>query len=170
MSRLVRRVFSFAAAVSAVLFVAVCAAWIWSYKWSDRPHASWGGYTFHCDRGRFWVYIPLSVKLLGVPPERCGWNVLGLGYDRWVSTPGPRDPMDDEICPLDGEYYAATARWPLAITAALPACRAWARWRSAARRRRSILCGLCPDCGYDLHATPDRCPECGVVSDRKAAI
>jgi hypothetical protein len=48
--------------------------------------------------------------------------------------------------------------WLLAILFAI----APAYWLSPYRRRtKQARLGLCRHCGYDLRASPDRCPECG---------
>ena len=55
----------------------------------------------------------------------------------------------------------AVPYWSLWIlTALLPVRWLWGRH---VHRRRSHA-GRCCSCGYDLRATPDRCPECGTVT------
>lgn len=58
-------------------------------------------------------------------------------------------------------------RWNLVLPFWLLACAAAAlpAWRvvGGLRARRRQRVGRCAVCGYDLRATPDRCPECGSV-------
>lgn len=52
--------------------------------------------------------------------------------------------------------------WVLVLMFALwPAVRFTRMYRRHRKRQKAITDGHCLNCGYDMRATPDRCPECG---------
>ncbi len=80
-------------------------------------------------------------------------HVLGFVYDRRrFVLQGDRDRQ---------EFLVFVPHWSLfAGSAIVPACWVLARWRE----RRVRVAGCCVVCGYDLRASPDRCPECGTAA------
>jgi hypothetical protein len=51
--------------------------------------------------------------------------------------------------------------WSICLALATPPALSYA---SRHRRRSRLRAGLCQACGYDLRATPDRCPACGATA------
>jgi hypothetical protein len=63
---------------------------------------------------------------------------------------------------LDAVPFAAAAvpTWmPVTLFAATPLVRLVTTMRAIRHRAARLQLGLCPSCGYDLRATPERCPE-----------
>ena len=169
-----RRSMNLLTLASLLLFVAVAALWVRScwrqdtVQFADRrhglfttPHAVWCTTT---DRP-YWQGIPYQsdppnpafLRSFGpifgytVKPAPGGAShaALGFVYLDYVQPP-PR------TCRFT---YVGVPLWaPLALTAAMPLEWLW-------RRRKRPVSGTCAACGYDLRATPERCPECGHESE-----
>ncbi len=92
-----------------------------------------------------------------------------------ITARSPEEPVFGSSSPRKIDFDATDARWitvrhrsaVVPVAFALILNLAW-RWR---QYRRRPCKGFCPQCGYDLRASPDRCPECGTASpsDRLAA-
>jgi len=183
-----RRLLNLLTVVSLSLFVMVVVLWVRSY-W-QRDHIGWGfwGHDAHVPESQERWFAGIEgcsgVLAMGALREREGdpapgplvrtavgffWNDHGwplnmfivAAYDSagfaflWLNydpTPGHLGHRGVAICvPI---WFAAM------ISAALPLAWIGRRHRSMRRQRRQTL-RLCESCGYDMRATPDRCPECG---------
>jgi hypothetical protein len=156
MKRLGRWFFNFAVGLSLV----TCIAWLALWSGNLAPRRGWGFWEF--------PHRPASAHL-AVGPDR-----FGLGF-YWISPPRDRGPSGfKSFAGFHVQWFQATigsgpafmrilivpSWFAIPLLAALPA--AWLiRSRRARRRAYRQEHGLCCGCGYDLRATPDRCPECG---------
>ena len=107
------------------------------------------GFRFLGHEGRTWGVTPRS-KIFGV-----GWDTVRFDGHRigW--------PVDG-VTMAWSSFVAPHWMW-ITLPAALPAARLISTARKQIRARGNRRRGLCPTCGYDLRATPDRCPECGDI-------
>jgi hypothetical protein len=70
---------------------------------------------------------------------------------------------------LDDAYRSALLLAAILFLIVPPICKLPKTVR-ANRRNKRLEMGLCPACGYDLRASPDRCPECGSWHGRPAHV
>jgi hypothetical protein len=193
-AHLKRRVFQTAGAVSLLLSLSLTVLWVRSYRWRDvlsrvSLHPTQRLYEDHrvylvSQRGTLWVewdrssYQPSQ----GEPwPQVSEWLVIS----DWQSE---RDaPAIDPNLPMTrclgfgwtvswhrvGHQYVENGVGPyvlvevphwsiVVLTAILPIWQLVAFTKRRRARRSDLI--ICANCGYDVRATPNRCPECGAVA------
>ena len=192
MRRLARRLLTLCSALSLVLCAAVCVLWVRSYSRADIFGYEFGGpdplgwrhshRAIKTSNGYLRVWKFDEVNRFNVPThpftpvsERTRWFLktqplewrtyelrprtwhFGIGW--WDQhTRFPERQID--------AWVLAVPCWYLVVAlSAIPAYWMAARLLQVRRRLRRAKSGSCIGCGYDLRASPDRCPECGAVRE-----
>jgi hypothetical protein len=169
-----RWLFIFVSATSLLLCILTVVLWVRSYRASDFVWSPDGANVLHIVTGRG----DMLLQWVSNKP-RSAWGRGGWGHARnppqdivsgnwrfwtqsqprkllWLITWGRaiygRGGSSGSGFSVMFPYWLVTV-----LTLAAPATALGKRFAS----RRKHRAGLCPICGYDLRATPERCPECG---------
>jgi hypothetical protein len=187
-----RRLFTLLSASSLLLCVATCAMWMRSYWTSDQVRLT-GDREIDLQTVRGRLIVAYESKFAGqsgnynfrdVLPgdrlwlshnntlsERSTWMVEQFHRPATLGSPFRSVLgfawMSEDVTRPEGRFYRVRdvvwilqiPCWALAgLFALAPSLYVRARYL-----RRPVEFSTCQTCGYDLRATPDRCPECGVV-------
>jgi hypothetical protein len=166
------RRFPILTAISMLVFVVLAVRWFipspessWSYQWGNPVNAT--GYWISLSQGGLSVGNSRGVRpvMNGIirAGNHVGWDVLGIHRHRWDTIAAKMDGT-----PRPGTFGTSAEfwidiKWFLLLAVILP-LKWFVRYL---RTDRSVPRGICAKCGYDLRATPDRCPECGTCPPRQ---
>lgn len=183
-----RALLNLVTALSLLLCVAAAGLWVRSYFWCDgvRCDVGVGGATpgqralsATTNRGTAYL-VRYDLRHTGaVPPSwtspesgrpqfglhsTAAYNVgevgpLGFGYADGSREEGLINPAG--VRRIERWRTLTFPLWAVAVVTALAPAASAVRYRRRRRERVRRESGLCPACGYDMRATPGRCPECG---------
>jgi hypothetical protein len=166
-----RRLLNLLAALSLLLCVAVCALWVRSYLAWDLVRVRTERRWLHvgCGAGKLMAGTWLTAdhdleadmslrrevrgaerarKNLALSSAAATYRLHAVGFEYMALRAQKPTSYRMAVVPM----------WfPAASAAIVPVL--WLRRRQ--RERRRVAAGCCSRCGYDLRATPGRCPECG---------
>jgi hypothetical protein len=117
-------------------------------------------------RSEFKVYV---WEWLRRSPSAATWNLIQIviGHDKIALNiiSGPAKPYRGV------QIFQFPLLFPALLFAAV-AIMALGRYRRMRKHmiNQRIRDGVCTRCGYDLRATPDRCPECATIPPKKEAV
>jgi hypothetical protein len=158
MRRLCRKLLHTATILSLLLAAAAVTLWVGTFHerkdwdWYYRTNAMVHERYLTASHGDF--LLTFRDMTPGAPCTGCSMelHVAGMGIERFD--------------------YGAGHHWSLYVHAIVPCIVFGAIFvaRLLLARRLPGVTGRCESCGYDLRATPDRCPECGRAADAPGGV
>ncbi len=124
-----------------------------SFWWTERDHPGRVGEMMSTN------YI--NTRRLFLDTGIIGFDTGIMGFEYNAAPAGQPVPISPGKL-WRGHGVATVPYWFLVLITLIPPL-LW--MRVALRRRARTARHQCQRCGYDLRATPDRCPECGAVPE-----